>query len=207
MIKDYLQRFFRHPLKYAKNPVQTFTTICSIVRGSKMYQEYLYKEHKRTYGFRNRDKVFYVICPSASSQGLFSIHNYVLWKVRYAIDHGYIPVVDYQNYANMYLEPQLVGKVNAWEYYFKQPTQYGLKDVRHSRHVIICDKYMPAGYRGIDDEKEILYFNNIINLYCKLNDNVFRKLEKMKEHILPGGGYKNIRCFGKRNRLYELKAV
>lgn len=65
---------------------------------------------------------------------------------------------------------------------------------------------MPAGYRGIDDEKEILYFNNIINLYCKLNDRVFRKLEKMERtHIT--GGYKNIRCFGKRNRLYVLKAV
>lgn len=115
-----------------------------------MYQEYLYKEHKRTYGFRNRDKVFYVICPSASSQGLFSIHNYVLWKVRYAIDHGYIPVVDYQNYANMYLEPQLVGKVNAWEYYFKQPTQYGLK----AGMLLYVTNMCPLGIVGLTMKKK-----------------------------------------------------
>ncbi|MCM1182298.1 MAG: hypothetical protein NC337_02865 [Roseburia sp.] len=186
MLTEYLKRFIRNPLKYLKNPKETFYAACSIVKGSRKYQEYLYKEHKRVYGFRNRDKVFYVICPSASTQGLFSIHNYVLWKIRYAIDKGYIPVVDYQNYANMYLEPELVGKVNAWEYYFNQPTQYGLEDVRHSRHVIICDKYEPAGYRGINDDKEVRCFHGIINAYCTLNYRLSDRVEKAKGEYLGG---------------------
>lgn len=177
MLKEYLKRFVTHPLTYLKNPKQTFATLQSIAKGSKRYQEYRYKQHKRIYGLRNKDKIFYIICPSASSQGLMSIHNYVLWKIKYALEHGYIPVVDYKHYSNMYLENDLVGKVNSWEYYFKQPTDYSLEDARHSRHVILCDKFLPAGYSGMEDEDEVLYFHNVIDNYCKLNDKMAKKVQ------------------------------
>ena len=182
---NYLKCFLKNPLQYLKNPRKTCATICSVIKGSKKYQIYLLKEHKRIYGFKNKEKTFYVICPYGSTQGLMSIHNYVLWKIRYAIEKGYIPVVDYKNFSNAYLESDLVGKVNAWEYYFCQPTQYGLEDIKHSRNVIICDKYLPAGYSGMEDESEILQFHEIINTYCKLNDKTEQKVKEVTDTLFP----------------------
>lgn len=89
-------------------------------------------------GTKNRDIIFYVIRPSSSAQrvGLMSIHNYVLRKIEYALEHKYIPVIDYKHYKCLYSDPKMRG--NVWEYYYKQPTSYSLKDCYKSRHVILC---------------------------------------------------------------------
>lgn len=192
MFGEYVKRFIKSPWQYMKNPKRTFHIICDVIKGSKLYQTYLYAEHRRIYGLRNRDKTFYIICPSTATQGLMSIHNYVLWKIRFAIERGYIPVVDYKNYANMYLESNLLGKVNAWEYYFKQPMGYRVEDIKGSRNVIICDKLLPVGYRGIDDEEEVLLFHNIINKYCVLNDKMKKKVLEAKTALFPDESWEGV---------------
>lgn len=68
-----------------------------------------FEEYRISLGWANRNKVFYIIRPFGETQGLMSIHNYVLWKIRYALDHDYIPVVDLKHYANMYLNPERGG--------------------------------------------------------------------------------------------------
>ncbi len=52
--------------------------------------------------------------------GLFAaMQAYIRWMA-FADKKGYIPLVDMKYVPNMYLNPDEVGRVNAWEYYFKQ---------------------------------------------------------------------------------------
>ena len=80
---------------------------------------------------------FYIIRRSIQSVGLFS--NYIVFAghIRYALSKGYLPVIDMQNYHNTYLEPELLGKVNAWEYYFCQPLGIGLETAYNGDNVLL----------------------------------------------------------------------
>lgn len=159
-----------------------------VKRYSKLYRyyvEYKTSEHKKSFGNQNPNQIFYLIRPSSDRAGLMSIHNYVAWKIRYALEQGYIPVVDYKNYPNMYLEKDEIGKINSWEYYFKQPTGWNLEDARRSRHVIICDCHLEAGYDGMEDESEIEIFNNLIKEYIQLNKEAEKYVEAVCRALLP----------------------
>lgn len=149
------------------------------------YVRYRTSEHKRCFGNKNPNQTFYLIRPSSDRAGLMSIHNYVAWKIRYALEQGYIPVVDYKNYPNMYLEKNEIGKINSWEYYFKQPTCWGVADVRRSRHVIICDCHLCAGYSGMDDKGEIKLFHNLIKQYIQLNKETEKYISDVCKALLP----------------------
>ena len=47
--------------------------------------------------------------------------------VDFAPRMGYIPVIDMQNGENLYLEDELLGKVNAYEYFYRQPAGVGVE--------------------------------------------------------------------------------
>lgn len=78
--------------------------------------------------------------------GLFS--NYVVFAghIRYALTHGYIPVVDLQNYPNSNLEPELIGKENAWEYYFEQPLRVDLEHAYAGENVLLSSGEVPGPF-------------------------------------------------------------
>ena len=80
---------------------------------------------------------FYIIRRADKDVGLFS--NYIVFagEIRYAMSKGYLPVIDMQNYPNSYLEPEMIGKVNAWEYYFCQPVGIDLETAYNGRNVIL----------------------------------------------------------------------
>ncbi|MBR4652743.1 MAG: hypothetical protein IKO72_05220 [Kiritimatiellae bacterium] len=69
--------------------------------------------------------------------GLFSYFGTVLGGIRYAVQNGYVPVVDMQTLPNIYLMPNEIGRVNAWEYYFDQPAGFTLRDIEHAEHVVV----------------------------------------------------------------------
>ncbi len=181
MVLESLKRFASSPFFYLKNPREMVGRVRDVINGSWICMH----ERKRILGFRNKNIVFYIIRPEAAEPGLMSIHNYVLHKISYAVEKGYIPIVDYQNYKNMYLDNNLLGKVNSWEYFFHQPTQWSLKDVRHSRHVIIGDRYFSAGYYGAEDEKEIVYFHEMIEKYCVVKEHLAKKIQEAGDMLFP----------------------
>jgi len=61
--------------------------------------------------------------------GLFSYVVQVLGFVRYAHKHNLKPIIDLQSFENTYLSKDSVGKLNAWDYYFEQPSNNGINDV------------------------------------------------------------------------------
>lgn len=106
------------------------------------------RERKNSYGEKNPDKIFFVIRPYyymkvnelATSVSHLMFHYYRnLEHLSYAIEKGYIPVVDWENYgpfAHSEDEP-VYGTSNCWEYYFNQPSAYSLQEVYQSKNVIL----------------------------------------------------------------------
>lgn len=107
------------------------------------------REKRVSYGDKNPDKIFYVIRPYYYLQpnelifrniaNLLTQYYYSLQKLSNAIENGYIPVVDWKNYGQMpHSEDYPVnGTENAWEYYWKQPSEYTLEEVYQSKNVIL----------------------------------------------------------------------
>ncbi len=105
----------------------------------------LYKEREKhlSRGEENPEKTFFVIRRSAPNAGLYSFVLTNLGWIGYALEKGYIPVIDMQNSYNTYLTGEVVGKVNAWEYYFRQPCGYTLEDIAHSKNIILSSVNAP----------------------------------------------------------------
>lgn len=63
------------------------------------------------------------------SPGLFSYVVHVLGFVRYAHKNNLIPIIDLKSFKNTYLDETSIGKINAWDYFFKQPSRLKLEEI------------------------------------------------------------------------------
>ena len=81
---------------------------------------------------------YYIIRRKWSDVGLFS--NFIVFagRIRRALENGWLPVVDMQNYPNAYLPPEKLGKENSWEYFFEQPLRIGLEQAYSGENIILC---------------------------------------------------------------------
>lgn len=165
------------------------------------YIKFKWREKKISLGNENPDKYFYVIRRAPEEIGLFSYVLTYLGMIVYAQEKGFIPVIDMQNYYNMFLERDEIGKVNSWEYYFKQPTGYSLKEIQSSRHVIlskavdlnwfeypglslVCDKNNRKKWR-------FLYKENIF-----LQPEVIKKRDVLVKKLFQGERVVGVICRG-----------
>lgn len=146
-----------------------------------------WEEHRKKLGTENPDKTFYIIRRYDWYCGLFSIFCTHLQRIDDAIKKGYIPIVDMQNDFNIYLEEEKIGKENSWEYYFEQPAGYSLKDITHSRNVIIGSGSVPKGFPFLEvdflcgktvDGHNLQYWREIARKYMKLNDTAQKKIDE-----------------------------
>lgn len=89
-------------------------------------------------GKQNPDKTYYVIRPSGAVEGLLSMYHgaaMAAWKAQRA---GSMPYIDYENTPTQYQEHELIhGTKNVWEYYFMQPSDVRLKEIKVSKNVIL----------------------------------------------------------------------
>lgn len=152
-------------------------TLLKWYRDYKVYKEKKYwEEHKARYGKDNTDKTFYVIRRRDLYCGLFSLFLTNLARIDEAIKKGYIPVIDMQNDFNIYLSEDKIGKENAWEYFFKQPAGYTLKDISKSRNIIIGSGAVPKMFPYLDikfltgETGELLYWRKRVKEYIRLSD-------------------------------------
>lgn len=156
--------------------------------------------HNICYGCRARfgslhpDRTFYVIrCPK-SELGFFGLWNYVVGRLRDAAAIGAEPVVDWQYYPNDYLlEDRLVGKVNAWEYFFKPMSGVSLSEVYRSQNVIMSDNNgrYESTLAETEEPENLLESNRLIKKYIILNeetqeicDKEYDRLEMDKFRVL-----------------------
>lgn len=156
------------------------------------YRNRKYGEYKKSFGSENADKTFYVIGFKDLAGGVFWIVNKALMHISYALDNGYIPVIDYKNNETQYTGEDELGRVNIWEKFFKQPCGYDLDDIKNSKNVVFSCKYASPDNQHFmgnfyDDRKKIEYFRSLYKNYIKYSERV-REYLTHSELILKGKG-------------------
>lgn len=135
-------------------------------------------ERRVSYGKENADKTFYVIRRAHSKVGLFSLVMTTLGHIKYAVDKGYIPIVDlFHNSLND-------QEHNVWELYFGQPCGYTLDDIKYSKNIIlgngIIDNRIP--YPGANiayNIEELQKWKSVVEKYLILNKNIQDETNKL----------------------------
>ena len=147
------------------------------------------REQRVSYGSAHADKTFYVVRRNYGYIGLFSIYVTHLGRIRYALENGWIPVVDMQNYPNVYLEEENLGKQNAWEFFFTQPSAYTMEDVAKAKNVILGDMGIPD-VRPTDDTEMFTNeggvldpWREIAGKYACINEELRRLAEEDRERL------------------------
>ena len=112
------------------------------------------------FGKLNSDKTFYVIKRTPGT-GFFSNITFILNHLLISEKHGYIPIIDMENYKTIYNEKISVKNTfNAWEYYFEKLNNYELTEVYKSKNVIITNNkfYRNFYYNFLENEKLKKFF-------------------------------------------------
>lgn len=139
------------------------------------------REKRKSFGNLNPDKTFFIIRPYyymeknelATSVSNLLFHYYRnLQHLSYAIEHNWIPVIDWENYGPFPHQEDypINGTVNCWEYYWQQPSDYTLQEVYKSKNVILSDRnsrnygYIPSSF--ITPPFNV-YAQNLVKRCCK----------------------------------------
>lgn len=139
-----------------------------------------YKEKRKSYGTENEDKTFYVIrrMDSYIGCGLFSHVITTVGRIKYALDHNMIPVVDMMNYPNLYISKKELHKINPWEYYFEQPEGYTMEDVQHSKNVVLGDgSIIEERPDAMQTKEEFNAWKEYMDTYVKLKPEIKKEMD------------------------------
>lgn len=174
-----------------------------------------YKERKKSFGRLNPDKIFYVVRIDSPHEGFGSVYKNMLSLISYADENGWIPVVDYLHMANRILQGlDWDYKENAWEYYFKQVSDYSLDEVYKSKNVIMGNAvgdshlmYKDKERRFYFDEEYRRHLVSIKRKYYRFADDVQavldRELDTFKKEYLSKGRILGVSTRLFRDDLYE----
>ena len=146
-----------------------------------------YKPFLNSFGELNKDKIFYVIKRTPGT-GLFSNVTFVLNHLKIAKNNNFIPIVDMQNFITIYNEIDPINNtLNAWEYFFKNLSEYKLSEVYKSKNVLIAE-------------------NKFYNFFSySINDLSLKKL--YKDHIFLQGHIEEKFNLIKKEKFYNKKVL
>lgn len=135
-----------------------------------------------SYGEENSDKTIVIIGREGITYGLFWYVNYFSQYIREITARGYVPVIDMQNFYNIYLEESEMNQVNAWEFFFEQPCGISLEEAYRSKNVIhipdtnfISDSQYAIG--------NIYYKKDVRKLFCEITKTYIRLNTVMQEKV------------------------
>ena len=179
-----VKNFLKHILyKFPHSTINNFYSIYNFFR------YYNLREKRISCGYLNSNKTFYLIRPRVDKvEGLMSLLLNVSKQINFAINHNYLPVVDFENYKTQYYDKNIV-LTNVWEYYFLQPSNYTLDSVYNSKNVILsglsalskCEKFIDMSFDSNDISKAHLFLNK----YIHINNTVQDKLQKYSSLFNP----------------------
>ena len=134
-------------------------------------------------GELNKDKIFYVIQRNPG-KGFFSNVAFVINHIKVAIDNGFIPIVDMENFVTWYNEKNKIFKTNnAWEYYFEQTSNFSLKEVYNSKNIILTNRnfYRSSGFLdSVNEDKEL---KNIFQKYIVIQKNKLKVIHYLRKKL------------------------
>ncbi len=173
-----------------------------MIKKSRLYRafyNYRWRERLIHNGNRYPDKTFYVIRRHASSAGLFSFISTNLGSIRYALEKGYTPVIDMMSSPSPMLTKDEVGKVNAWELFFKQPCGYGLDDIKDAGNVVLSSIETPDSFpdfRTLSNADEIALWTDLMHKYVTLTPEIEKECDKYIAEHFSGKKVLGILCRG-----------
>lgn len=137
-----------------------------------------------SYGKKNPNKFFYIIRRSPGA-GFFSNLNFVLHNLFICDKLKMIPVIDMENYPNLYnCKIRINNTKNSWNYFFESTSKFSLKEVYQSKNVVICDnRTSPKGWPEIRPGSIFKYFYGFQFLNSE-HRKVFKKYIKIKKEFL-----------------------
>lgn len=148
-------------------------------------RRYEWREAKRSFGELYPDKTFYVIRSRPSTSSIGPLVMRVCKQLQMCESKGYIPVVDFSFYENVYLEENEVGKINPWEYYFEQPTMYSMRAVCHAQNVIWGDADCHVSNAEfdilIDNESKLKEYCAVCEKYVHMSSRIEKKAKALME--------------------------
>ena len=165
------------------------------------YTKWKWRERKVSYGKENADKNFFVIRRANCKAGLFSLVMTNMAMVKYALDKGYVPIVDMQTEKNTYLDEEQVGKINAWEFYFEQPCGYSLNDIVKSKKIILGCGLIGKSLdfpgdnitRNVDEYQK---WRKFFDQYFKVKKDIREEAESLKKNLFQGERVLGVLCRG-----------
>lgn len=164
--------------------INDLNILSDIILKRDIWQKMLFKER---FGDKNPNITFYVLSrPIRVRNGLMANLYCFLEQLQIVENNNYVPVVDMKNYPNQYLAIDDVGKINSWEYYYEQLSDYSLDEVYQSRNVILgydCFNYLEDFEKVYDiDELSRLY-----KKYIKVNTDMEIYFDKTYDELFSKG--------------------
>lgn len=150
------------------------------------------------FGKLNSGRLFYVIrCPK-SELGFFGLYNYVVDNLKLAESKNAEPVIDWKYYPNDYiLEDKLVGRANAWDYFFLPASGVSLEEVYRSKNVIMSGGAYSGTLSEVRDADESLHSSRLIAKYIVLNERTEDLLDREYKRLAMGKGrVLGVKCRG-----------
>lgn len=152
------------------------------------YTNFKWRERKVSYGKDNKEKQFYIVRRANAKVGLFSLVLTNLGHINYAIEKGYIPVVDMQNYTPFYQGADICN-INMWEYYFKQPCGYVLEDIKSSKKIILGNGIVTGDIEYPDDniaydKQKFEFWKAVADKYLIVNEEIEKEADEIAEKLI-----------------------
>jgi len=141
-------------------------------------------------------KKFYVINLTKRTTGIGAIIREMTKYCLFAIESGFVPIIDFKHNENQYFRHNRIYKDNSWEYFFEQPCGYTLDDIKDDDEVVVATDYqktkkdkffnddlIPSNPQKIMDGnlKEIKDFSNE---YIRFNKELTAYVEKEYNRII-----------------------
>ena len=95
---------------------------------------------------------YFIVRRRADTVGLFSNYLVFAGAIRYALQKGYLPVIDMKNYYNRSLMSyDMIGKENVWEWFFLQPHGMDLEEALNGGNVLVGSGELAYPYPHADE--------------------------------------------------------
>lgn len=106
---------------------------------------------------------------------------YALNGIRFAIENGYVPVVDWKNGKLPQYDASKVGKENVWEYFFEQPCNVDLETAYESEDFFVLDDVREITF------KQPLRFEHMVDFEDTRTEewrNFFQRYIRLKKELV-----------------------
>lgn len=150
---------------------------------------YRFENH---YQKENMAKSKYLIIKRESGSsplGLFAYYITNAAWIEYAVRKGFTPVIDMQNFRNTYHGEGELGKINTYEYFFKQPCGVSVEEALRSGEARYVWKDIPDFHPNesldfLEYEEIVNYYRQIVKTYMPFQEEVKKYLDEKADAVL-----------------------